>query len=42
MDAAQIRFIFEAHGFVLREGDKLRTDSIMLADTAEPSGVAVA
>jgi hypothetical protein len=41
-NAAQIRFFFEAHGFVLREREKLRTDSILLADLAGPSGVAVA
>src|SRR5579863_1445877 len=39
-NAAQIRSFFAAHGFVLREWDKVRTDSVVLADSAEAAGAA--
>lgn len=32
-DAARIRDLFERHGFVLREWDKVRTDSLMICRT---------
>jgi len=37
-NAGQIRGFFAAHGFVLQEWDKVRTDSIMLANSSELLG----
>jgi len=41
-NAAQVRALFEAHGFMLREWDKVRTDSITICRTAgsAPAGEA--
>ncbi|HEU5171832.1 MAG TPA: haloacid dehalogenase-like hydrolase [Gemmatimonadales bacterium] len=33
-DPGRIRSLFEAHGFVLQEWDKIRTDSLIIRDTA--------
>jgi predicted HAD superfamily phosphohydrolase len=33
-DSSRIRALFEAHGFVLREWDKVRTDSLTIGRTA--------
>ena len=33
-DAARIRAFFEAHGLILQEWDKVRTDSLTIARTA--------
>jgi len=35
-DATRIRAFFEAHGFVLRDWDKVRTDSLTISSTAAP------
>jgi len=39
-DSARIRELFEAHGFVLQEWDKIRTDSLTIRETAAPPGIA--
>jgi HAD superfamily phosphoserine phosphatase-like hydrolase len=41
-DAGQVRAFFGSHGFVLREWDKVRTDSILISrpDTTEPERAA--
>jgi predicted HAD superfamily phosphohydrolase len=33
-DSVRIRALFEAHGFVLQEWDKVRTDSLTISKTA--------
>lgn len=35
-DSARIRALFEAHGFVLQEWDKVRTDVLTICRTATP------
>lgn len=37
-NAARVRALFEAHGFVLREWDKVRTDSITICRSAMAAG----
>jgi phosphoserine phosphatase len=37
-NASRIRALFEAHGFILREWDKVRTDSITISRTASAAG----
>lgn len=37
LEAAGIRALFGSHGFVLQEWDKVRTDSLLIRDTAGPS-----
>jgi hypothetical protein len=37
LQAAGIRALFGSHGFVLQEWDKVRTDSLLIRDTAGPS-----
>jgi len=36
-ESQKIRALFEAHGLVLREWDKVRTDSVTIAETAQSS-----
>ncbi len=36
-NASRVRALFEAHGFVLREWDKVRTDSITICRTVNSS-----
>jgi predicted HAD superfamily phosphohydrolase len=36
-NAARVRALFEAHGFILRDWDKVRTDSITISRAAGPS-----
>jgi 2-hydroxy-3-keto-5-methylthiopentenyl-1-phosphate phosphatase len=36
-DTIKIRRLFESHGFLLREWDKVRTDSLTICNTAAPS-----
>ena len=40
-DSARIRALFAAHGFVLQDWDKIRTDSLTIRDVA-PASQAVA
>jgi HAD superfamily phosphoserine phosphatase-like hydrolase len=39
-DSTAIRALFEQHGFVLREWDKVRTDSLTICKTAQPEEAA--
>jgi len=39
-DSSRIRALFEAHGFVLQEWDKIRTDSLTIREAAAPPAVA--
>ncbi len=39
-DSSRIRALFEAHGFVLQEWDKIRTDSLTIREAVAPSAVA--
>ena len=39
-DYSRIRELFEAHGFVLQEWDKIRTDTLTIRETAAPPAVA--
>ena len=39
-DSSRIRELFEAHGFVLQEWDKIRTDTLTIRETAAPPAVA--
>jgi HAD superfamily phosphoserine phosphatase-like hydrolase len=39
-DSFRIRELFEAHGFVLQEWDKIRTDTLTIRETAIPPAVA--
>jgi HAD superfamily phosphoserine phosphatase-like hydrolase len=36
LDSAKIRALFESHGFVLQEWNKIRTDSLTIRDTSLP------
>jgi HAD superfamily phosphoserine phosphatase-like hydrolase len=38
-NSTQIRSLFEAHGFVLREWDKVQTDTLTICRTAAPASV---
>jgi hypothetical protein len=38
-NAAQVRALFEGHGFMLREWDKVRTDSITIGRATNPAPV---
>ena len=39
-DSSRIHELFEAHGFVLQEWDKIRTDTLTIRETAAPPAVA--
>ena len=39
-DSSRIRALFEAHGFVLQEWDKIRTDSLTIREAVGPPAVA--
>jgi len=39
-DSSRIRELFETHGFVLQEWDKIRTDTLTIRETAAPPAVA--
>jgi predicted HAD superfamily phosphohydrolase len=39
-DAAQIRALFEAHGFAVQEWNKMRTDSVVIRETGAAEAVA--
>jgi HAD superfamily phosphoserine phosphatase-like hydrolase len=39
-DSSRIRALFEAHGFVLQEWDKIRTDSLTIREAVAPPAVA--
>jgi 2-hydroxy-3-keto-5-methylthiopentenyl-1-phosphate phosphatase len=41
-DAAQIRALFEAHGFAVQEWNKVRTDSVTIRETAAAAGAGAA